>query len=48
MLSGFSMTCLKVIVNNGLMALAEEFLRYMTSNITRSSGDQNGGHFLSN
>jgi hypothetical protein len=42
------MARLKVIVNDGLMALAKEFLAYMTSDISRASGDQNGGHFLSN
>jgi hypothetical protein len=40
------MACLKIIVNNGLMALAEEFLAYMTSNISRASADQNGGHLF--
>jgi hypothetical protein len=30
------------------MAVVQEFFAYMTSDISRSSGDKNGGHFFSN
>jgi hypothetical protein len=41
-LDGLSMSCLEVVVDDGLIALAQQFLHHVASNVTCSPGDKYG------